>query len=656
MDTRESARYPRGMWNHVSLAQGKAAIREWFRARHDRIDNLPLFLGILSSQIARIVRVWPVLPTNVRLLLSRHASIAVHPNGHAFLAAWRAIVQSILRSARAQILRIPSLWFVVALFCLLTLELIPASGRFLEQFHSFVFIGWLLQLFLLSLLIDALRGVLPRELLFIPVIFYSSYYFALWAQNKHISVESEQLMAENPAKIIDFDPSLYSLVTERADKFAASHYIPVAYTYESTNIDDQYISYRLMKKDDISKYLYKNNDGSQILKVYLDDKLQQNVGVLRLVEQPKGHILSVEVRNDPGEGWKDWNIGTETTSLSLDNRVIGSFKRAFVRKLLAIPFFAVGCKTSAGSSKRSCYAEFMTQEIWINSQPSSVDVALYDSPVSVMLGIRRLSKEEIAGRISWNPPPRHPPGEDQAFDALRDVVEGRSPALSWSTSVLITGDQIRLAPLASGMAKRFLDLGRSDNANFPGRREQAALLATGIAALGRAEFETVQNLLADLARKDDVRDEYPLLYLRLADSGPQLYPIYRDQFLAQNATQTQKLFAVLAICRMGQADSELISALKLEWAESGVTQLDNYRAALFVALTKLGQEDELRAAAQSSSRVMKGWYDAVRAGRGKTDVGPNNCMPMEWPGDYTYVPPSMAPSLRWVEQQWRVAN
>jgi hypothetical protein len=526
----------------------------------------------------------------------------------------------------------------------------------LEQFDAFVFEGWLLQLVLLSLLIDSLRGVLPREFLFIPVIFYSSYYFVLWAQNKHIAVESEQLMADNPAKILDFDASLYSLVTERADEFVASHYIPVAYIRESTNIGDQYESYRFMKTDDITKYLYKNNDGTQFLKVYLDDKLQSNVVVLRLNEQPKGHILSVEVRNDPGEGWKDWNIGTETTSLSLDNHAIGSFKRAFVRKLLAIPFFAVGCKTSAGSSKRNCYAEFITQELWIKSQPRSVDVALYDNPVSIMLGIRRLSKEEIAGGISWDSPPRHPPGEDQAFDALRDVVEGRSPTLAWSTSILIANDEIRLAPFATAMAKRFLDLGRSNNANLPERREQAVLLATGIAALGRVEFETVQNLLADLARKDDIRDEYPLLYLRMADSGPELYPIYRDQFLAQNATQSQKLLAALAICRMGQADGELISALKSEWAESGVTQPDNYRAALFVALTKLGQENELRASTQANSKVLRGWYDAVLAGHGKTDVGPNNCMPMEWPSSNSYMPPSMAPRLRWVQQQWRVAD
>jgi hypothetical protein len=208
------------------------------------------------------------------------------------------------------------------------------------------------------------------------------------------------------------------------------------------------------------------------------------------------------------------------------------------------------------------------------------------------------------------------------------------------------------------MARRFLDLSRSENTSLPGRREREALLAAGIAALGPAEFATVQGLLADLARNDEVREEYPLLYLRLADSGPKLYPIYRDQFFAQNATKAQKLLAVLAICRMGQADSELISAVKSEWAasDSGETNPDNYRAALFVALVKLGQQNELRIAPQSSSRVLRGWYEAVLSGRGNTDVGPNNCMPMEWPGSNTYVPPSMAPRLQWVQEQWRFAD
>jgi hypothetical protein len=570
------------------------------------------------------------------------------------------ISRSVFLPTQTAILRAPSLWLTAALACLLLVELIPTTGRFLERFDTDIFAGWLAQLVFLSLFIDSVRGLLPRMVTLIPIIFYSSYYLAFKEQNIHISLKSEELRNENPGKIINFDSDLYSIVVEKAEEFVASHYIPVVYTRDGTYIDDGYISYRLISSDNIYKYLLRNKNDVQVLQVYLNNVIQPNVKILKFTERPKPRILSVTVQDDPGEGWKDWNIGTETTSVSLDDRVVGVFKTAFVRRLPAIPFFAIGCRSSTESSRRNCYAQFMMERTWIESRPRSVDLALYDSPASIMLGIRRLSKEEMTdfSRINWNFPPRPAAGEDQAFDALRDVIEGRSPALSWATSFLIAGDKFRLAPFAGGMARRFLDLSRGDNANLPGRRDQAALLAAGIAALGSTEFAGVQDLLADLARKDDVRDEYPLLYLRLADSNPKLYPIYRDQFLAQNATQSQKLLAILAICRMGQADSELISAIKSEWAESDSedTKPDNYRAALFVALMKLGQEDELRTVPQSSSRVLRGWYDAVLAGRGKTDAGPNNCMPMEWPGGNIYVPPSMAPGLRWVQQQWRTPN
>ena len=44
------------MCNLYSLTKGQAAIREWFRARHDRTRNLPLFPGIFPDQLAPIVR------------------------------------------------------------------------------------------------------------------------------------------------------------------------------------------------------------------------------------------------------------------------------------------------------------------------------------------------------------------------------------------------------------------------------------------------------------------------------------------------------------------------------------------------------------------------------------------------------------------------
>ena len=42
--------------NLYSLTKGQAVIRDWFRARHDRTGNLPLFPGVFPDQMAPIVR------------------------------------------------------------------------------------------------------------------------------------------------------------------------------------------------------------------------------------------------------------------------------------------------------------------------------------------------------------------------------------------------------------------------------------------------------------------------------------------------------------------------------------------------------------------------------------------------------------------------
>jgi len=558
------------------------------------------------------------------------------------------------------LLRVPSLWFITALMALLVLEIPSTSGRLLQSWGAANFAGWLGQFVFLSLFVDALRGALPRAFALIPILFYSSYYFAYWEQGVHITLKSEELRKTNPGKIVDFDPRSYSLVMDKADVFAASHSIPVVYTHDASFVHDEYVSYRLMARDKIKQYLGRNDNDVQILTVYWNDHIQPNVRELRFPERPKHRILSVTARDDPGEGWKDFNIGIESTFLSLDGRVLGAFKSAYVRRLPIVPFFTIGCEFLMDPPQRTCKADFNTEHTPIESRPDSVDRALYDDPVSIMLGVKGLSSMEMADfhGFSGDAPPRAAPGEDEAFEALREVISGGSPALSWASFILISGDSSRLAPFAAGMAKRFLDLSRMDNADLPGHREQAALLATGIAALGPAEFASVQGQLADLAQKDRLRDDYPLLYLRLADAGPKLFAIYRDQFLAQSATQREKLLAALAICRIGQADSELISAIKSEWSESDsdAAKADNYKAALFVALAKLGQEGLLRSLAGSRSKVLQGWYDAVLAGRGKTEVGPNNCMPLEWPRSNIYVPPFMAPRLQWTHEQWRVVE
>jgi hypothetical protein len=579
-----------------------------------------------------------------------------------FLEPTRGLLSYIVRKIPKSLFRVTSLWFLIPLIVLMALELPSAPGRILQKFGADFVAGWLCQLVFLSLFIDALKGTLPRAAMLIPIIFYSSYYFEFWQQGVHVKLESDELRRTNPGMIVQFDSKLHSLVVDQADVFAATHSIPVVYQREPSYVRDGYLSYRLIARNEIEAYLRRNADDVQVFSVYLNDKIQSNAKELRIPERPPHKIISVSGYDDPGEGWKDWNIGFQITAASFEGQVRGVFKSGYVGRLPIVPFFTIGCKFSSETSKRTCQAEFATERVPMESRPNSVDRTLYPDPVSIMLGINALSDNQIVhfrnSDVGDDHPMRAAPGEDAAFGALQDIVIGRRPAVSWATSFLVANNPSRLAPFASVMTKRFLDLSQTGAVVVPGRLEQARLLAGGIVALGPAEFATVQGQLSDFARRDNIiRDEYPLLYLRLADVGPRMYSIYRDQFLDQNATERDKLLAVTAICRIGQADSELISAINSEWAkfDSGELTDNNYQTALFVALLKLGQESTIKDTGRPNSRILRGWYEAVLAGRGKTDVGPNNCMPMEWP-ENTYVPAFLAPRLRWANERWVLAD
>ena len=564
----------------------------------------------------------------------------------------------IIKKAPKSLLRVSSLRFAIALIVLMALEVPSNSGRILERFGADIVAGWLGQLVLLSVLIDALKGTLPRATMLIPILFYLSYYLVFWAQGIHVKLESDELRKTNPKTILEFNSKLHSLVFEQAGVFAATHFIPAVYAKDSSYIQDGYVSYRLFARDEIKEYLSRNANDVQLLSVDWDNSIQSNVRILRIPEHPLGKVITASVHDSNGEGLKDWNIGIETTSLSADGHVVGIFKSGYVHRLPIVPFFTIGCKFSSEPPKRRCQAEFATERVPIESRPDSVDRTRYPDPVSIMLGIRALSHYEIAhfrhSDLGADLATRAAPGEDAAFGALRDIISGQSPPVSWKTGSLIASNPSRLAPFAAAMTKRFLDLSQIGAFDAPGKLEQIRVLAAGIEALGPGEFATVQDLLSDAARKDNtIRDNYPLLYLRLADAGPKMYSLYRDEFLAQNATQRERLLAVVALCRIGQADSELISAIISEWAklDSGELKDNNYQSALFVTLLKLGQESTVKSSGRPNSRTFQGWYEAVLAGRGKTDVGPNNCMPMEWL-EATNVPAFLAPSLKWVNERW----
>jgi hypothetical protein len=572
------------------------------------------------------------------------------------------------RSARRKqaprtIFRLVSLWALIALIAVMVLEVLPATGPRLAAVGGPFVAGWLVHFCLLSLFFEALAGRFPVAAALVPVLAYSSYYLEYWEQSVHARQKSAELRRSNPGRILDFNADTYSLVMDKADKFGASHEIPIVFTRDSSYKPEGYVSFRLWPTDKLGQFLEESHATFQVLAVYWDGLMQPAVKELRVAERPPHRIVEATVHDDPGDGWKDWNLGEEATTISAEGKAIGVFKSSYVFRLPKLPFLTIGCRYSVRPRLPECDANFITERVSMESVPEGVDRGRYDDPVSIMLGIRKITDDEIlsfhgfaAGADAAGPvAARSDSGEDEAFETLRAVIKGQSPAIAWTTGHTIASDPVRLAPLAAGMAKRFIALSQPDKTDAPGRREQAALLSTGLVALPKADFVAVADQLRVFMRRGGSAEEHPALYLRLADGGPNMFSFYRDRFLAPETSRLERLLAALAICRIGQADSELISAMTRQWSGSEAVAAGddnyNYKAALFVTLLKLGREDVLRKADDTDSETLKTWYEAVLALQGKTEAGPNNCMPMEWPRA-EYLPPSLSPRLRWSHEKW----
>ena len=191
--------------------------------------------------------------------------------------------------------------------------------------------------------------------------------------------------------------------------------------------------------------------------------IQSNAKELRVPERPIHKIIRISAYDDPGEGWKDWNIGFETTTRVSTKTMVGVFKSGYVRQLPIIPFFTIGRKFSSEIQRRTCQAEFGTERLPIESRPNSMDRTLYPDPVSIMLGIKALSDNRnctFSQSRRWRCPPNtRPSRRRRGFRraAGRQLMD-EAQLISWAMSFLIASNPSRLAPFATAMTKRFLAL------------------------------------------------------------------------------------------------------------------------------------------------------------------------------------------------------
>jgi hypothetical protein len=555
-----------------------------------------------------------------------------------------------------------SFWAFVIFATLFVLQAFPITGVLLMFVGAAFFTGLVLHVFLIALFVEALARRVPRFLIAIPIAAYGGYYAWVAVQAFQIAEKSTELRTSNPGQLLQLDPDTQSLVTKDAQEFVKHHAIPVAYEPNAGYKPEGHLSYRLIRRDQCN---IRKDSQSRIVTqgMHFNNVLQQAVCVLRFPEAPEHAPVVATTRGDL-EIWKHkWSITEETVDLAVDGRVVGSYRSASVWRLPKLPLMMIGCALNSGKPAWECGADFFTTHTTLDATPTGIDPARYDSPLSVMLGIPKYTKDDLKtfrgylqneaalARIAGEPERV----QDEVFHVLAEIIEGKNPKPTFNMSYSLAQNPTRLAPLAEGMAKRHAELIQAPVKGTPNRDEQIRALSGGLSALPRDAFARIaEAVFTVIERAENSWDRMPVLYVRAADVGPNSLSFYRRDFLTGKLKPYLKGLPVLAICRIGQADDEVIVEMKARFVSAKGASIDNQRnqSALLVALLKLGQESFLREHLDALPASLRDWSNAVLREEGLTEIGPNNCMAQEW-STTDYLPSViMAPSLEWRGGRW----
>lgn len=567
------------------------------------------------------------------------------------------------------VVRSVSTWLLVALAALLALQALPFTGIFLMIFGAGLLAGLMVHALLASIALEAIFGRLPRMFVLLPVALYGAYYAAYAWQGRQAAQMAAELREGNPGLLLQFEPERHALVMAQAGSFIQRYKIDVAYEANANFKPEGYLAHRLFAREDCASI--PNDSQHRIQKHGLvrpftgtnRSKSTHAVCVVRMPERPSKSAIEVEVQ-DRAQVWKrSWGISERITRIRAEGRLIGTYKTAHYWRLPSFPWLFLGCWLNSARPAWQCSADFMRKSEWISSVPAGKDQVL-DAPVSVMLGIAKYGEDDpqafegYASNAEALERARNEAGrvQDEVFDQLSGMLSGQDikPPHNMGYSLSLQPD--KLGPLAKPMTELFITLLDRGVVSKPYRGEMLEMLGRAIPALPREAFAEVAGEIIAVAGSKDFWNHYPGLYLRAADVGPRGLPLYRDHVLRDAVKGWLRVLPVMAICRIGQADPELIERLKREFASIDLSKTNHgneaYREALFVTLLKL-REMEFAAQAYPHEKLRHAaWYETVLAGKGTTEVGPNNCAPRERNG--WAVASSLAPSLKRTGQGWQV--
>jgi hypothetical protein len=388
--------------------------------------------------------------------------------------------------------------------------------------------------------------------------------------------------------------------------------------------------------------------------------------VLRFPEDPNHAVVTVSRPQDAGIWKRKPGVSESLTEIVVDGKILGSYRSAIAWRLPVLPMGFIGCSLISSKPAWECGAQFLRKLQTLDTVPDSIDKARYDTPESIMLGVRKYTATDLANFKGFAQNEAvlartaEEPGRvnDEAFEVLQQILSGQMPKqLPWAMAYTLSQNPGPLVPLAEKMAARFADL-QADRSKSGS--DSASVLQSAIVTLPQLAFQPVATAMFEIVSKDKVQDNhnaiwrrYPALYVRAADAGPDALPFYKQDFFAGKMNRTfLRNLPVLAICRIGTADAETIAEMQRRFLSSADEYNQyGYKTALVVALKKIGQDDFLKAHGDVIGLRDRDWFKAVMEGKGETSAGPNNCMAKEW-GSTGFLSPAMRPSLSRMRDGW----
>jgi hypothetical protein len=545
-----------------------------------------------------------------------------------------------------------SVYVLLVIVTLFLFQKFDVTGVFLMIVGAQFAQGVLVHIFLVSILIESIVRRVPRAFIIVPIFAYGGYYAAYFYEAHQIALVTKELRSSNPGKLFDFDPKLHSLVMDErghinvedeADGFVQTHAIPLTF---SQGGPEGYLSYRLITKSQFQGVAQDTQFRVNMWPVRDSAKRWlTNIYRLRLPERPLNETITV-TKGGALLQEHHTEIRLQTTKISMNGTVIGSFRMAFGRHLTPFPLLLIGCVLNDAEGRWHCLAQFDRTRVVIDGIPDSIDRAKFDTPVSVMLGIPKYTPADLQAFSGFeiNAPSLQYAGrqaaavDDKVFGILGAIVDGKSPELPIALGYSLAARPERLVPLSDRMLRRFSDLLDSSSITRD-QQMQLDALAIAIGALPQETFANVAGpLFSVLSKRQAALHRYPLLYVRLGEAGPITLPFYRQQFMDEVDKGWRSVFPVLALCRIGEADADLIEEMKKRYLAVDTDRGGdrNYKVALFVTLLKLGQKAFLEAN-HSNEFSQKEWDEQMLAGKGATKIGPNNCMPNKF--TYSQVSP-----------------